>query len=80
MPLPFRGDFFSTLSASILFFKGELTGRVGLVGSQLHVPSESPFANLGLDRPWLTIHCDEMRCVVGAPEVVGHRETAFSYR
>ena len=79
LPLPFTGDVFSTLSASILLFKGELKGRLGLVGSQLQVPSESPFASLGLERPWLTIYCDEMRFVAGAPEVVGQRETAFSY-
>lgn len=80
LPLPFSADVFSTLSASILLFKGELKGRLGLVGSQLQVPSESPFANLGLERPWLTIYCNEMRFVAGAPEVVGQRETAFSYR
>ncbi len=80
VPLPFTGDVFSTLSASILLFKGELKGRLGLVGSQLQVPSESPFASLGLERPWLTIYCDQMHFVAGAPEVVGHRAVEFSYR
>lgn len=80
LPLPFSGEVFSTLSDSIVLFKGELKARASVMGSQVQVPSESTFASLGLDQPWLTIFCDEMHLVVGAPEVVGHRETAFSYR
>lgn len=80
LPLPLSGDVFSTLSASILLFKGELKARVSVMGSQMQVPSESPFASLDLDQPWLTIYCNEMNLVAGAPEVVGHTEAAFSYR
>ena len=80
LQLPFSGEVFSTLSASILLFKGELNSRVGIVGSQLQVPPESPFASLDLEQPWLTIHCDQLRLVTGTPKVVGQRAAEFSYR
>ena len=63
---------FSTLGSDLLIFPAELESRLGLVSSKLEVPLESPFASLGLGQPWLTVHCDQMRMVVSAPEVVGH--------
>src|ERR687886_1732847 len=61
LPLPFSGDVFSTRSESILLFNGKFEGSVGIVGSQLQVPVESPFASLGLDRPWLTFYGEKLR-------------------
>jgi hypothetical protein len=80
LQLPFSGDAFSTLSDSILLFNGKLESRIGLIGSQLQVPAESSFASLELKQPWLTVHCDRMHLIVGAPEVVGHRQAAYTYR
>jgi hypothetical protein len=71
---------FSTLGANLLSFKSEFESQFGLVSAELAVPAESPFASLGLGQPWLTIHCDHLRLSVAAPEVVGQRETEFSYR
>jgi hypothetical protein len=78
LQLPFSGNVFSTLAASILLFKGEMKSHIGIVGSKLQVPAESPFASLGLEQPWLTIYCDRLCLVAGVPEVVGHRESVFS--
>ena len=78
LELPFSGNVFSTLAASILLFKGEMKSRLGIVGSKLQVPAESPFASLGLEPPWLTIYCDRLCLVAGVPEVVGHRKSVFS--
>ncbi|MDP8962653.1 MAG: acetoacetate decarboxylase family protein [Cyanobacteriota bacterium] len=80
LPLPFSGNVFSTHSESILLFNGKFEGSVGTVGSKLQVPVESPFASLGLDRPWLTFYGEKLRMVIGTPEVVGRTEAAFSYR
>lgn len=80
LQLPFSGEVFSTLSTSILLFKGELNSRIGIVGSQLQVPPESPFASLDLEPPWLTIHCDPLRLVTGTPKIVGQRVGEFSYQ
>jgi len=71
---------FSTLGSDLLLFPAELESRLGLVSSKLEVPADSPFASLGLGQTWLTVHCDQMRLVVGAPEVVGQRSAEFSYR
>ncbi|WP_250122390.1 acetoacetate decarboxylase family protein [Chroococcidiopsis sp. CCMEE 29] len=73
------GSSFSTLGADLLLFPAELESRLGLVSSKLEVPSESPFANLALGQPWLTVHADQMRLKVDAPEVVGQRAAKFSY-
>lgn len=62
---------FSTLGSDLLIFPAELESHLGLVSSKLEVPPESPFASLSLCQPWLTVHCDQMRMVVSAPEVMG---------
>src|SRR4028118_737110 len=80
LQIPFSGDVLSTRSDSILLFNGKFEARVGLIGSKLQVPLESPFARLKLDRPWLTFYCEKLRLIAGVPEVVGHRESVFSYR
>ncbi|HEY9651724.1 MAG TPA: acetoacetate decarboxylase family protein [Coleofasciculaceae cyanobacterium] len=78
LQVPFSGDVFSTKRASILVFKGELKSRVSLVSSRLEIPSESHFANIGLQQPWLTVFCDELNLVAGAPQIVGHRDVEIS--
>jgi hypothetical protein len=80
LQLPFSSDVFSTQLDSILSFNGKIEANVGLCGSRLQIPIESPFASLGLDRPWLTFYCENLHLVAGTPKVVGHREAAFSYR
>ncbi|MCA1994970.1 MAG: acetoacetate decarboxylase family protein, partial [Coleofasciculus sp. S288] len=67
LPVPIGGDVFSTLSNSILLFKGELKSQVGVVGSKLLIPIDSPFASLDLTQPWLTIYCDRLHLVAGVP-------------
>lgn len=74
LQLPFSGDVFSALSTSIILFKGELESHVGIVGSKLQVPVESPFASIGLEQSWLAFYCDRLRLLVSAPQVVGLRE------
>lgn len=78
--LPFKGNVFSTLNASILSFVGEFEARVGLGSSKLLIPPESPFASLDLEQPWLTFYCDSMDFVAGVPNVVGQRKAVYSYQ
>ncbi len=73
--LPISGTVFSTQSASILLFKSELKSRLSLIGSKLQVPAESPFADIGIDRPWLTLYSNQLHLAVAAPEIVGQRKT-----
>ena len=71
---------FSSMGENLLLFPAELDSRLGLVSSKLEIPSPSPFASLNLGQPLLTVHADNMRLKVGAPEVVGQTAVQFSYR
>lgn len=78
-PFSLSAPIFSTLDFNFLLFKGEFSSRLGLIDSQLEIPTESPFASLNLGHPWLTVYCDDLRLVAGEPKIVGTRATAFSY-
>lgn len=71
---------FSSMGEDLLLFPAEVESRFGLVGSQLEIPSPSPFSSLNIGQPLLTVHADNMRLKVGAPEVVGQLAAQFSYR
>lgn len=71
---------FSSMGEDILLFPAELESRLGLVSSKLEIPSPSPFSNLNIGQPLLTVHADNMRLKVGAPDVVGQKAAEFSYR
>lgn len=71
---------FSTLGTNLLLFPAEVESRFGLVSSKLEIPAESPFANLNLGQPWLTVHAEQMNLKVSAPEVVAKRAVEFSYQ
>lgn len=73
LQVPLGGDVFSTRMSSILLFKGKLKSRVSLVSNCLEIPLESPFANIGLQPPWITLYCNQLYLVASEPKVVGHR-------
>lgn len=77
-PIPFSSNFFSTKLDSILLFKGEFLVNIGLCGSQIEIPMESPFASLRLERPFLKFYCKNLRLVAGAPKVAGSREVSLT--
>lgn len=79
LPLPLSGTVLSALGADLLFFKGELESRLGLISSQLQIPPASPFASLNLGQPLLCVYYEDMRVVVDAPQVVGQKAVEFSY-
>ena len=78
LPLPLSANAFSMKSGSIMLFKSQLESRVSLISAQVQVPSESSFAHLGLDHPWLTLSWNQLRLVVGSPEGVGLGEPVVS--
>ncbi|MEH1832956.1 MAG: acetoacetate decarboxylase family protein [Nostoc sp.] len=61
---------FSTLGANLLMFPAEFESVLGLIGSKLEIPAESPFSEIGLGKPWLTVRCEQMNLRVDAPKVV----------
>jgi acetoacetate decarboxylase len=62
----------SRLGGDLLSFKGTFSAQVGLGKGRVDIPSESPFAALGLARAARTYHYNEMRFVAHAPRVIGH--------
>ncbi|RCJ28642.1 acetoacetate decarboxylase [Nostoc minutum NIES-26] len=68
----FSASSFSAKSADLLMFPFECESLLGLIGSQLEVFAESPFSEIGLGQPTLTVRYEQMRLKVDAPQVVGH--------
>jgi hypothetical protein len=80
VPQKLGASSFSCLGSDLLLFPAELEARLGLIGSKLEIPSESPFARLNIGQPLLTAYADQMRLLAGSPSVVGQRAVEFSYR
>ncbi len=79
LPLSLSGNVFSANISNLLFFKGEFQSRTSLIRGELEIPQYSPLVSLNLDRPWLTIACEDLRLIANAPEIVGNRAVDFSY-
>jgi Acetoacetate decarboxylase (ADC) len=62
---------FSTMGTDLLMFPAKFSSRLGLVGSKLEIPTESPFADLDLGNPFLTVRCEDLNLLVDAPATVG---------
>lgn len=46
---------FSVMGTDLLKFPAQLESRLGLIGSKLEVPSESPFSEISLGQPLFTV-------------------------
>lgn len=74
--IPLSGRSFSVLNRDLLWFQADTTSRPGIVRAELTIPSESPFASLHLEQPWLTFSAQDLRLTVHAPAVIGFRTAA----
>lgn len=52
---------------------------LGLIGSKLEIPAESPFSKMGLGQPWLTVRCEQMSLRIDAPKVIGQSILNFRF-
>ncbi|MEH1869231.1 MAG: acetoacetate decarboxylase family protein [Nostoc sp.] len=68
---------FSVKGNDLLIFPAKFQSVLGLIGSQLEIPAESPFSGIGLGQPLLTVHCEQMSLQVDAPKVVGQSDWRF---
>ena len=66
MTLPFL----SLTRPELLRFRARVTPRMGMSGGTLHIPAESPFAGLGLGRPWMALHGREVTFDYTAAEAI----------
>jgi acetoacetate decarboxylase len=62
----------SILGADLLAFKGTVSAQLGLGKGQVDVPSESPFAALGMAGAARTYHYNDMSFVAHAPRIIRH--------
>ena len=60
---------FSTMGTNLLRFNFQFETRLGLVDSKLEVAVDSPFAGIGLNRPFATVGCEQMTLRVDAPKI-----------
>ena len=71
LPLKLGAAAFSCKESNLLIFPAFVEANFGLVSSNLEIPTTSPFAELNIGQPILTVHSDRLNLVVEAPTVVG---------
>ncbi|MCF2150720.1 acetoacetate decarboxylase family protein [Desmonostoc muscorum LEGE 12446] len=70
-PIQLGASTFSAKGNDLLIFSADFKSLLGLIGSQLEIPTESPFSGIGLGKPWLTVRHQQMSLRVHAPKVLG---------
>lgn len=66
---------YSMFEGNLVSYKGTLAAQMGLGKGRVDIPSESPFAALGLARAAYTVHYNDMTFVAHAPRVIRHATT-----
>jgi hypothetical protein len=66
----FSGNGFGQMADNFLYFKSYFESTIGLVKAKLEISPESPFANLGIDKPFLTLNFPDLHLVAGKPEIL----------
>jgi Acetoacetate decarboxylase (ADC) len=74
------GSSFSAKNSDLLIYDAEMESRVGFVGSKLEIPTDSPFSEIGLGQPFLSVRAEQMSLRVRAPKIVEQRAVEFSYQ
>jgi hypothetical protein len=64
---------FSVMDNNLLTFTADFNSRLGFITSQLEVPTESAFSQIGLEQPFLSLDSEQLNLRVDAPKVVGQR-------
>ncbi len=75
LPLKLGASAFSCQGSNLLIFPAFAQSSFGLVSSKLEIPPTSPFADLNVSQPILTVHSDRLNLVVDAPKVVGQTQS-----
>lgn len=71
VPQHLNGISFGWRHRELLSFEWDAQGQFALTDVKLQVPPESPFASLGLDRPWLAVGVKNLQLTVREPRVIG---------
>ena len=60
-------------SSKRLFFTSHFTVQIKTIRGDLEIPPNSPFVNLNLGRPQLTIKLDRLDLLAGVPEIINDK-------
>ncbi|MBH8554174.1 acetoacetate decarboxylase family protein [Nostocaceae cyanobacterium CENA357] len=64
---------FSAMGSNLVTFPAVCESLLGLVTSELEVPTESPFSGMNLSQPFLTVRCEQMKLRIGNTKAVRQR-------
>jgi acetoacetate decarboxylase len=64
------GNCFSRLGTQLLLFTSQFSSEISTVNSSLTVPNNSPFADLHLGQPWLTLSLKKLNLMVAVPKAI----------
>lgn len=67
---PLTVPVFSLLNSKLVMFEGQASFKHHLIGAQLDIPSESPFAPIEMGRAWLSFALEPLTLVAHAPRAV----------
>jgi hypothetical protein len=67
------------LGQEILFFTATAKANWAIAGARLGIPPESPFSDLSLGQPWMTISAESLDLVVNDPKVVGQTTASIAF-
>lgn len=70
LPLSLTLPSFGILSSNVLKFQATFKSNLSLINSQFKIPTESPFANLGLEKPGLTLSLNCLTLSVSEPKII----------
>lgn len=71
----FTANAFSGLNTDLLLFKNTFSSKLSLLSGQLYIPQDSPFANLNLGQPWLSVKMDNLDLIAGKPKTITHQKS-----
>ena len=69
----FQADAFSGLKQDLLLFKNHFSGNLELLSGKLFIPENSPFSQLNLGQPLLTVRTNQLDIQAGKPEKIANK-------
>jgi hypothetical protein len=79
LPIPIAMGSFGLRDNNLLWFPANGNLQLEAIGATVEVPIASPFHNLNIDRPLLTLSAEQLNLTVNAPEVIGQRTSPYVY-
>lgn len=69
----FSANAYSGLESDLLLFTSHFKSKISLLSGSLAIPHDSPFANLNIGQPWLTLNLQQLNLIADVPQAVGKK-------